>query len=270
MRAAQAHTSQPLLHRQLFPAGEPAFRASTQQYLLYFPASTTVRQGLKRGKMSSFSMDSGSMVLPLRNVEEWAQFTRPTNLLTMHIRDEAIQAAALEVMPASRALVQPTSRLDDPRISALMNAIEAEQAMGSPAGKIFMDTMEQVIATLLLQRNSAQPMLKVRGGLAPFRRRMVIDLIETRLHEPLGLSDLAEATGLSQSHFSQMFRTSMGLSPHQYVLRQRIKRAQQLMRNPHYRMIDIALRCGFSTQQHFSRIFRVLTGITPSQYRNDL
>jgi AraC family transcriptional regulator len=220
--------------------------------------------------MNSFNMDSGSMVLPLRNVEEWAQFTRPTNLLTMHIRDEAVQAAAREVIPASQALVQPASQLDDPRIAALMNTIDAEQTMGSPAGKIFMDTMEQMIATLLLQRSCTQQMLKVRGGLAPFRRRTVIDLIETRLHEPLGLADLAKATGLSQSHFSQMFRPSMGLSPHQYVLRQRVERAQQQLRNPNYRIIDIALRCGFSTQQHFSRIFRMLTGITPSEYRNNL
>lgn len=91
--------------------------------------------------------------------------------------------------------MQPASQLDDPRIAALMNAIDAEQTMGSPAGKIFMDKMEQMIATLLLQRSCRQPMLKVRGGLAPFRRRTVIDLIETRLHEPLGLAHLPKQQG---------------------------------------------------------------------------
>lgn len=259
-----------MLRREWMPRSEPVFRIFSEQYLVRFTARTVVRQGLARGRMSSFPMDAGSIALPLRGVEEWAQVEQGVDLQVMHIRDEAVRAAAVETVPASKPEIEPVTRLDDARLSGILTAIDVEQQMGCPAGHLFMEAMENCVATLLLLRRSTRSFKKTRGGLAPSRRRQVLEMIESRLGEPLSLAALAEAVSLSQSHFSSMFRVSTGLSPHQYILRRRIARAKRLMRDPVKSIIEVALECGFATPQHFSQVFRVLTGSSPSEYRRGL
>jgi AraC family transcriptional regulator len=66
-----------------------------------------------------------------------------------------------------------------------------------------------------------------------------------------------------------MFRKSTGETPHQFVLRQRIERAKQMLRAPEGRVLDVAVACGFKSQQHFARVFRQLCGASPTEYRRE-
>jgi len=83
----------------------------------------------------------------------------------------------------------------------------------------------------------------------------------------LTLSELAESVGLSTAHFSEMFHQSTGETPHQFVLRNRIERAKEMLRAPEARVLDVAVACGFKTQQHFARVFRRICGASPTEYR---
>jgi AraC family transcriptional regulator len=108
-----------------------------------------------------------------------------------------------------------------------------------------------------------------RGGLAPVRLRRVVELIHSRIEVHVRLDDLAKSAGLSIAHFSEMFRKSTGQSPHQFVLRQKVARAKQLLRTAEVRVLDVAVACGFKTQQHFARVFRRVCGVTPTEYRQE-
>jgi AraC-like DNA-binding protein len=57
------------------------------------------------------------------------------------------------------------------------------------------------------------------------------------------------------------------VSPHQFVLRQRIERGKEMLRERQARVLDVAIACGFKTQQHFARVFRQLCGASPREYR---
>jgi AraC family transcriptional regulator len=59
----------------------------------------------------------------------------------------------------------------------------------------------------------------------------------------------------------------MGMTPHQYVIQQRIERARILLRDPSLSISEISLACGFTNQSHFTRLFRKHTGVTPKTYR---
>ena len=107
----------------------------------------------------------------------------------------------------------------------------------------------------------------IPGGLLPWRMSRVRDAIETRLEEPLSTTDLAAAAGLSPSRFARAFKTSHGISPHQYLIRARIERAKALMLTSTNALSDIALACGLADQSHFSRLFRRLEGETPAAWR---
>ena len=78
---------------------------------------------------------------------------------------------------------------------------------------------------------------------------------------------MAQSAGLSTGYFSQMFRKSTGDTPHHFLLRHRIERAKDMLRDPDTRVLDVAVACGFKTQQHFARVFRHVCGTSPREYR---
>ena len=116
--------------------------------------------------------------------------------------------------------------------------------------------------------------IKVEGGcdgvrLTPASVRRVTELVDAKIEDGATLNEMAEAAGLSTGYFSQMFRKSTGETPHQFVLRQRIERAKQMLRAPEGRVLDVAVACGFKTQQHFARVFRRMCGASPTEYRRE-
>ena len=116
---------------------------------------------------------------------------------------------------------------------------------------------------------AARSVRAYRGGLAPARLRRVTELVYAKIEEDLTLDEMAQSAGLSAAHFSQMFRKSTGESPHQFVLRQRVERAKEMLREADPRVLDVAVACGFKTQQHFARVFRRMCGASPTEYRHE-
>jgi DNA-binding GntR family transcriptional regulator/AraC-like DNA-binding protein len=108
-----------------------------------------------------------------------------------------------------------------------------------------------------------------RGGLGPARLRRVTELVHAKIEDVLSLDEMSESAGLSTAHFSQMFRKSTGETPHQFVLRQRVERAKEMLRGAETRVLDVAVACGFKTQQHFARVFRRVCGASPTEYRHE-
>src|SRR5436190_22597924 len=62
---------------------------------------------------------------------------------------------------------------------------------------------------------------------------------------------------------------STGETPHQFVLRQRLERAKEMLRAQDARVLDVAVACGFKTQQHFAQVFRDVYRVSPTEYRQD-
>jgi AraC family transcriptional regulator len=81
----------------------------------------------------------------------------------------------------------------------------------------------------------------------------------------LELEELAQQVGMSLFYFSRLFKQSLNITPHQYVIGQRVERAKQLLRNSELPLADIALECGFANQGHLNRHFKRLTGVTPKE-----
>lgn len=91
--------------------------------------------------------------------------------------------------------------------------------------------------------------------------------IEAELHLAPSLGELAAEANLSAFHFARMFRASFGAAPHDWVMQQRMTRAQTLLRTTALPLATIAERCGFASASHFSRRFSMQLGASPSRYR---
>ena len=104
-------------------------------------------------------------------------------------------------------------------------------------------------------------------GIPPLRLARVVERIRRNLDKPLEVGELSGLAEMSQSHFSKLFKHSTDLTPHQFILRERINRSKELLRQGKTKIVDIALEVGFQSQAHFTTVFRSLVGMTPRQFQ---
>ncbi|MEN9565933.1 MAG: hypothetical protein RLZZ69_1129 [Cyanobacteriota bacterium] len=97
--------------------------------------------------------------------------------------------------------------------------------------------------------------------------KQVLDYIAVNYSHNILLEDMAAKADLSPSHFSRLFKQTIGQSPYQFLTSYRIEQAKKMLDNSNAVMVDIAINCGFSDQAHFSRVFKKIVGLTPKQYR---
>ena len=107
----------------------------------------------------------------------------------------------------------------------------------------------------------------VRGGLPPRALRRVREYVEANLAANISIQMLAGVAGVSMYHFARAFKHSEGITPHGYLVRCRVRRAQQLLAETQMSLAQIARAAGFSDQSHCARRFREELGVTPSSYR---
>ena len=107
----------------------------------------------------------------------------------------------------------------------------------------------------------------LRGGLAPWQAKRLRSYIEEKLDSSIRATDLAGFVQLSTSHFFRAFRKTFGESPLTYIMKRRIRRAQQLMLTSQLRLSQVALECGMCDQAHLSRAFRRIVGTNPNAWR---
>ena len=107
------------------------------------------------------------------------------------------------------------------------------------------------------------------GGLAPWQKRRLMELIDSNLDGKLRLSYLAGECGLSVSHFCRSFKRSFGVPVHRYVIICRVERAKFLLRSSSATLSEIALESGFADQAAFSRSFRAVVGTSPMRWLNE-
>jgi transcriptional regulator GlxA family with amidase domain len=113
----------------------------------------------------------------------------------------------------------------------------------------------------------AQLRARIRGGLPPRALRRVREFIEAHLEQNISIHALATIAGLSMYHFARAFKQSEGMTPHDYLVQCRVRRAQDLLAATDLPLSEIALASGFADQSHCARRFREHVGVTPSSYR---
>jgi len=93
--------------------------------------------------------------------------------------------------------------------------------------------------------------------------------IEANAAEPVGLEHAARYAGFSPFHFLRLFSKVTGVTPHQYLLRTRLRRAARLLSQEDLPVTDVALDCGFADLSNFVRTFRRAAGVSPGRFRKN-
>lgn len=215
-------------------------------------------------------------IVPAFRSSEW-DIGGESDVLHIYIDDSTLRSIAEEGFGTGMKDVEilDTMSADDEVISALAPLIMQEMTSGGPASSLMLDSFDQVIATHLLLRYSSrgEQAKAVISKPSPAQDRDLVARITTylidRLDENVSLQDVADHVGLSKFYVQRRFRSELGLSPHEFVLQARLKKARDLLRGD-TSLADIAYDCGFSSQQHMTNAFTRHMGLSPGRYRKHI
>jgi AraC family transcriptional regulator len=207
--------------------------------------------------------------------------------MNVHISDEIAERFEHALVSSSSELLEApedgpvvdtrfVSRLHrvDPRITAITSAIKrrsSERLLSAIAIEEHVCAITEVLLEIHrdVRREIARlPAVRSATREEVYRRlARAIDCLEAGPGDDLSLEMLAREACLSKFHFLRLFRAAFGETPHQYLLRRRVERAQELLARSALAVSEIGMAVGFDEPSAFSRAFRQRVGVSPAQWR---
>lgn len=212
-------------------------------------------------------------LMPKGSMSSW-DVRDDLSFVHLYCSDEHLRHLVEQTWDRSPAAIELEERTfgEDPQITLLYRHFLLSSQWQENSNQLMLSSAANLLMTHLVKHYThlqwALP--TVRGGLAPHMLNRVKDYIHTHLGQPLLLPELAALAELSEFHFARMFKQSMGLAPHQYVMNARLIRAENLLKTSQMDITSIALECGFSSASHFSNRFKSVRGITPTALRGGI
>jgi AraC family transcriptional regulator len=218
----------------------------------------------------SFIQKGDSILAPAGQPKYWCRREGICHSLHIHLQPELIRqtAEASELDPNRISLVDCFGK-QDLQLYQIAMLLLAELESGGVMGRLYVESLTQVLAIHLLRHyaNVTPAITPDRRSLTHPQLQQAIDYIHTHLERDLSLAELASVINISPTYFASLFKQSMGISPHQYVIQQRVEQAKLMLSKTDLAIADIALKVGFSSQSHLTQQFKRLTGMTPKQVR---
>lgn len=161
--------------------------------------------------------------------------------------------------------------LYDKNAFELITMLKNESQHEHFSGKIFGESLVVAFAIHLITNYAdfPRPLFAPKGKLSAKQLKNVIEYCNEIEHHTISLGGMAEEACLSMFHFVRMFKRSIGITPHQFILQRKIERAVQLLKQQKMPLNEIAYTLGFTDYAHFSNAFKRYTGFSPKKITAD-
>lgn len=197
------------------------------------------------------SFDNVSFHIPRAALDDLADDLGGKKIDTLHLKD-----GFSTYDPVVRGLTQ-----------AMLPAFEQPDA----ASCLFMDQMMLALSIhLACTYGEVSPAaIAVTGGLASWQVNTALEIMDAHLAIGLPLAQISRACNLSPGYFLKAFRSSVGMTPHRWLMKRRIERAADLLAGSKLSIAEISIACGFPDQSYFSRCFSKACGASPLDWRRE-
>lgn len=249
---------------------EDSFEAVDDQLIiLHLDGPVMVHRRVRQGESSHLIPPGGLFMIP-GGMDFGVRLGGTLLTLHLYLRRALIEEVGQSIQPGDPTRLELLPRIgdSDPLVERLMLGVRDALHDGGPTAEPYVDYLGRAIAARLIRGHSSRaPVGRAPGRLGRGQLGKAIDFMQANLEESIDLPAIAGATGLSPSHFARQFRTTLGVAPHQYLMRLRVERAKRLLSETDTPLAAVAFACGFANQEHLTRIFKRGCGITPAAYR---
>lgn len=256
------------LEHYLYPAYETPEHTLEDHHICIYVGKPLTYEQIIEGKLRSHTCIYGDMVIyPAGSIQKLS-WNKEAEIIQLDIKPELVTQACQDFSTSSKIELVPQYSLRDALIQQLALTLLAELQHGA-GNSLYHDSLLNTLC-LHLSRHYSTSQITItenNDGLPSFLIRRLDEYIQENLSENITLSDMAEVANLSTSYLRSLFKQSKGISLYQYVVRCRIARAKQLLKQQQLTIAEIADRVGFADQSHFTRHFKRHVGVTPKVFR---
>ena len=252
-------------HRQ--PAWEIPKHSNHHHTIIVHHAKTQVERVLDQHRQIEQIIPGNIAIVPadISHQSRWNQESEVTLLML----EPSYSQIACE-MDCDRVELVGHFAKSDPLIYQIGLALKTQLETNATNNRLYIESAVALLSAHLLQYYTSRN-IKLHNntqGLSQRKLHHIIAYISDRLNDNLSLAAMAQELDMSQYHFCRLFERSMGISPYQYLIQQRVERAKQLLVQGKLSIAEIAQAVGFGEQSQLTRHLKRATGLTPKQLQN--
>jgi AraC family transcriptional regulator len=189
--------------------------------------------------------------------------------IMVDITDFGADPNPVDAFGRTDALFDMCMGIEDARVSTLIELVRAEIEAGGPTGGAYGEALSLALASRVASLCASMPGSQRRAAtLSSKQLRHITEHIGKNLSEELTIDRLAALVNMSPFHFARCFKQTAGMTPHQFVTKERILRAREMLVSGKQSIGEIAMALGFASQSHFADVYRRITGSSPRHDRS--
>ncbi|MBF2009462.1 MAG: helix-turn-helix transcriptional regulator [Chlorogloeopsis fritschii C42_A2020_084] len=255
---------------------QPKFEITEHQHTMHVIAQGVASSSLSDlsgerwldGKLKRETRKHGDIAIIPAGISHRCNWNTSVQFIILAIESVLLKQVGQDWVDCDRIeLIPHFMTRQDVLIQGIFCALREELEFDKIGGYLLIDSIKTTLAIHLLRNYcTTQPKLSsYADGLSTLKLQQVREYINEHLDRDIKLSEIAAIAQMSQYHFLRLFKQSMGVTPHQYILQCRIDKAKYLLRHSQLSIADIAVRVGFCDQSHLTRYFKRIVGVTPKQ-----
>jgi AraC family transcriptional regulator len=223
------------------------------------------------GQLKDEYIVAGDVCIVPAHTCHWIHSEGKQELILLSFNPAFVNRVAQESSDRDRIEIVPHFAKSDPLIYQIGLALRKALQADSINNQVYVQSLGVALAAHLIEYYSAekQSLQTINSASCP-NVGQAIDYIHSHLTQNLSLEAIATTVGMSQYHFSRVFKQTTGITLWQYVVQQRIQLAKRLLKQLNLSIVEVSNYLGFSSQGQFTNFFRKHTGVTPTQYRQQL
>lgn len=228
-------------------------------------------QNVRDGVMHDFEVRKNDIILTPAGVRSGWRWFETSDVIIVTLEPDAVERFASSELGLllDDTQFRSLSQFSDADLCQAGTMLRDTIQTGEMSSAVMFEAMARVFLVKLLQRygerRPEEVALSAKFTSAHYRR--VLAFVRARLDRTITIEDMAREVAMSASHFSRVFKETVGRTPMQFVMSYRIEQAVGMMEDEAVPLGTVALKCGFADQAHFTRSFKKLTGQTPSAHR---